>query len=198
MTRVACAVLVLLASARVAAADAPASIGAVSEAPGAPAAPAPAAVPATPAATAPAPAKPFSLEAGWGYYEVSHVGAAWHMTDRAALDLFGGYGFLGEGQKASLGLGFRHLVGKPLKAMPWGWDLKALYWTQSDSNYDWKMFSLVLGGYLVRDLNPRLALKLDAGVALSGALESTRKQDVEFGHPQRWNGSVCLEAVYRL
>jgi hypothetical protein len=56
----------------------------------------------------------------------------------------------------------------------------------------------VAGGYLVRDLAPKVALRLDAGLAFSGALQSDRKQDLNFAHPTRWNGSVCLELVYRL
>jgi hypothetical protein len=153
--------------------------------------------PLSPAAPAAPSRRGFSATAGWGYYEVSHVGVAYHVAETAAFELFGGLGFAGEGQKTSVGLGFSHALGGLIRTMEWGWDVKTIYWTQSDSNYDWKMFSMVLGGYLLRDLNPRLSLKLDAGVALTAALDSTRKQDIEFGHPQRWNGSVCLEAVYR-
>ncbi len=172
-------------------------------APGAPGAP-PAtatgtvATPASPAAVEPSWKERFSVEVGWGYYEVSHAGVAWHVTDRGALDLFGGGGLAWDAKTLSVGLGFRHDIGGKLWTVQAGWDLKAIYWTQSDANYDWKSFSAVLGAYAVRELDNRLALKLDAGVALSGALQSDRKQDVNFGNPKRWNGSVCLELVYRL
>ncbi len=164
--------------------------------------PAPAAVPpATPTAAppaAPSVKERFAVEVGWGYYEVSHAGVAYHFNDRAALDLFAGGGLAWDAKTLSFGAGFRHHVGPPFWTIQAGWDVKALYWTQSDANYDWKSMSFVLGAYAVRDLDRRLSLKLDAGVALTGALESDRKQNENFGSPQRWNASVCLELVYRL
>jgi hypothetical protein len=155
--------------------------------------------PLVPPPAAPAPwQRSFSAEVGWGYYEVAHVGVAWHVSDRAALDLFGGGGLAWDAKTISVGAGYRHHVGKPFWTVQAGWDLKALYWTQSDANYDWKTFTMVLGAYAERDLDSRLSLKLDAGVALTGALSSDRKQNENFASPQRWNGSVCLELVYRL
>jgi hypothetical protein len=140
----------------------------------------------------------FSVELGWGYYEVTHAGLAYHFTDRAALDVFAGGGLAWDAKTISAGLGFRHHVGGPIKTIQAGWDVKALYWTQSDANYEWKNMSFVLGAYAVRELDRRLSLKLDAGVALTAALESDRKQNENFGSPQRWNASICLELVYRL
>ncbi len=78
-----------------------------------------------------------------------------------------------------------------------GWDLKAIYWTQSDAYYEWKNMSIVLGPRFETDLGNGLRFALDAGVALSFALDSNRQQDFTFGHPTRWNGSVCLELSYR-
>ncbi len=172
-------------------------------APPAPDAPGPPPTPATSAAApiaAPAPSVKdrFAVEVGWGYYEVAHAGVAYHFNSRAALDVFGGGGLAWDAKTLSFGAGFRHHVGPPFWTVQAGWDVKALYWTQSDANYDWKNVSLVLGAYAVRELDRRLSLKLDAGVALTGALESDRKQNENFASPQRWNASVCLELVYRL
>jgi hypothetical protein len=167
-------------------------------------APAPAEEPAEAAGPAAQPAvalpsrKGFALQAGWGYYELAHVGVSYHTSERAAFELFGGAKLDGDAKAWALGAGFFHALGKPLGTMEWGWDVKGLYWSQSDSDYDWKILTLVFGGYLVKDLDPRFALKLDAGVSYSGALESDRKQNLDFGHPTNWNGSVCLELVYRL
>lgn len=141
--------------------------------------------------------KGWAVEGGWGYYEVLHAGVAWHHG-RGAVSLFGGGGLAWDAKTIEAGLGYRHDVGPSLWEVQLGWDVKALYWTQSDANYDWKAFSVVAGAFAAYDLDRRLSLKLDGGVALSGALESHRKQDVHFGSPQRWNGSVCLELVYRL
>lgn len=212
MARSAGAWLILLAWPVAAAAQDPAPAGAAPDVAAPPAAAVagapPAAPPAaevaagTPPAAAPSGAatarKPFSLQVGWGYYEVLHAGATWHVTERAALELFGGAGFVRGDETGAVGLGFRHAIGKPIKGTPWGWDLKALFWTASDSDYDWKMFTLIAGVYAVRELDSRLSVKLDAGVALTGALESDRKQNEDFASPRRWNGSVCLELVYRL
>lgn len=158
--------------------------------------------PAAPSTTAAAPAVPWwtrvDLRAGWGYYEAFHAGVAYRVTERAALELFGGGGAQGYTTRGSLGVAFSHAIGRPRWMVQPGWDLKTIFWTQDDPNYDWKFLSVVLGGYLVGELDPRVAVKLDAGVALSGALESDRKQNENFGHPRRWNGTVCLELVYRL
>jgi hypothetical protein len=182
------ALLVLLASPLLARA-AEASAEAVSPPPPAPAAAAP---------VAEVSRKGFHAEVGWGYYEVLHVGVAYHVNDDAAFDLFGGLGPGGGARTGTVGLGFRQALWSPVREMPWGLSLKALYWRQSDSNYDWDNMSVVLGAFIERDLDRRLSLKLDGGAALSFALQSDRKQNQQFGTPQRWNGSVCLELVYRL
>jgi hypothetical protein len=153
---------------------------------------------AGPPAEASAVTKRFSVTAGWGYYEVSHVGAAYHFSERAALALFGGYGVGPSDQGVTIGTAFSHALFGPIWGFQPGWDVKAIYWTQSDENYDWKNLSLVLGPRLEADLGNGLRFALDAGVALSFALESDRKQDFTFGSPTRWNGSVCLEIGYRL
>lgn len=184
----------------------PAKTPAASEAalPGAPGAP-----PVTASGLAPAPslhpaaAEPswknrFSVEVGWGYYEVTHVGVGWHLADTAVLDLFAGGGLAWDARTVSVGLGFRHDLFPRFWNVQAGWDVKTLYWTQSDSSYDWKNMSVVFGGYVVRELDSRLAIKVDGGAALSFALQSDRKQNQTFGSPQRWNGSVCVELVYRL
>jgi len=168
---------------------------------------APAAVPATSAAVpgpptpdAPAAAKRFSVEAGWGYYEVAHVGASYHPSERSAIALFGGYGLGHSEQDLTIGAAYSHAMFGPigtLQLQP-GWNLKAVYWQQSDDYYNWQNLSLVLGPYIATDLGNGLRVALDAGVALSFALETDRTQDFTFGHPQRWNGSVCLEISYRL
>jgi hypothetical protein len=137
------------------------------------------------------------MQAGWGYYEATHLGVSYHLDERAALALFGGYG-VAEAQTVTLGAAFSHALFGPLWTLQPGWNLKAIYWTRSDANYDWKNLSLVLGAYVAKDLGDRLRLALDAGAVFTAALQSDRKQDFTFGHPQRWNGSVCLEASYRL
>ncbi|HET8541129.1 MAG TPA: hypothetical protein VFL83_14740 [Anaeromyxobacter sp.] len=180
---------------------APAAVGRAED----PAAPAPVPEAAAPSGTiATAPPEPavawsrFSVHAGWGYYEVSHAGASYHLGPRAALGLFGGWGLGRSEQDGTLGVSYAHAVLAPAWGWQPGWAAKAIYWTQSDPNYDWKNLSLVLGPRFVADFGDGLRLALDAGVALTFALESDRKQEFNFGSPTRWNGSVCLEIEYRL
>ncbi len=159
--------------------------------------PAPSAVDAAPGAPV-ASSKGFALQVGWGYYEVTHLGASYRFDERAALSLFGGYGLAGGATTVTGGISFAHALFQPFWTLQPGWDVKAIYWTRSDGNYDWKALSLVGGLYLAKDLGPRLRLALDAGAAWTGVLQSDRKQDYNFGFPERWNGSVCLEISYRL
>jgi hypothetical protein len=153
---------------------------------------------AGPPAGAPATRKGFALLAGWGYYEVSHLGVSYHANERAAFALFGGYGVGRSEQGATVGAVFSHALFGPLRTLQPGWNLKAIYWRQSDDYYRWQDLSIVLGAYLEKDLGRGLRLALDGGVALTFALESDRQQDFTFGSPTRWNGSVCLEISYRL
>ncbi|BDG05609.1 hypothetical protein [Anaeromyxobacter oryzae] len=159
--------------------------------------PASSAAPAAPA-EAPATRKGFAVQGGWGYYEVTHVGVSYHLDERAAVALFGGYGVAGGAHTTTIGATFSHALFRPFWTLEPGWDLKAIYWTRSDPSYDWTNLSFVLGAYLAKALGPRLRLALDGGVALTGVLESDRKQNFDFGHPTRWNGSVCVEISYRL
>jgi hypothetical protein len=206
----ACAAGLLLASGRAAADDAPPAEPTPAAAPATAAAPVAVPIPpaaATPPAVPPPPApldaaepvgKGFSLLAGWGYYEEVHLGAAYHFTDRAAGEIFGGGGgFTGGAKTTALGAAFSHAIGAPVWGMGWGWDAKALYWTRSDPNYDWTMLSLLGGAYLSRSLARDLTARVDAGVAFTLASQSDRKQNENFGHPQRWNGSVCVDLLYR-
>jgi len=160
--------------------------------------PPPGATPAAPAAEAAPSQKGFALLGGWGYYETLHAGLSWHIDDRAALALFGGGGLAGGATTAEVGLGFWHALGGPALGLEKGWDLKALYWTRSDSSYDWQILSMVFGGYVSKQIDPRLTFRLDAGVALNATLASDRKQNTEFGSPTRWNASICLDVLYRL
>ncbi len=171
--------------------------------------PAPAAVPpiaSGPDAVAQSPAVPATDDAwrrGWqgtvgvGYYERLHVGAAWAPSARSAIGAFAGSDLgLGTDSNWDVGVSYAHAVGRPLRRFQLGWDTKALYWQRSSPDYAWKMMSLVGGAYVAREIHPGLALALDAGVALSFSLDTTRKQNVNYEYPTRWNGSVCLELRY--
>jgi hypothetical protein len=131
---------------------------------------------------------------GWGYYELLHVGAAIHPNGRSTVGALVGTSMGATGADDwTLGLSYAHDVGKPLWEVQLGWKTEAIYWAQSDSNYDWQLLSLLLGVTAVRPVTPALALALDVAGVFTYPVVSDRKQDVEFSHPQKWNVSVCLE-----
>lgn len=174
-------------------------------APGAEATPAPsdgqvaAAPPAEPSPTAPRPGWRGGLEgvAGWGYYERFHVALAL-ASPVATLGVLGGTN-LGAGGATiwSTGLFYSHALHQPVGIFEGGFDAKALYWTRSDPDYDWKLLTLIAGGYLAKELQPALSLVLDAGLAYTLTIDTVRKQNVNFAYPTRWNASVCVELRYR-
>ncbi len=161
------------------------------------AAPTPSAIPAQPTA-APAWPRAYRGTVGVGYYERVHAGVAYELTRASSLGVFGGTNFgLGDQTSWDVGLAYDHALRKLAGRFEAGLVAKAMYWDQSNPDYDWKMMSLVGGAYVARELHPGLALALDAGVALSFSLDTVRKQNVNYEYPTRWNGSVCLELRYR-
>ncbi len=135
---------------------------------------------------------------GVGYYERVHVGVAYEPTRAASVVVFGGSNFgLGDQTTWDVGLSYGHAVRKLAGRLEAGLVGKAMYWDQSNPDYDWRMMSLVGGAYVARELHPGLALALDGGVALSFSLDTVRKQNVNYEYPTRWNGSVCLALRYR-
>jgi hypothetical protein len=164
---------------------------------------APADAAAAPAATLPASDAPawhrgYVGTIGVGYYERVHVGAALELSPRSSIGLFGGTDFgLGDDSNWAVGLSYAHALRQVAGRFELGLDGKAVYWAQSNPDYDWQMMSLIFGAYLSRELRPGLKLGIDGGVALNFSLGTERKQNVNYEYPTRWNGSVCLELRYR-
>ena len=161
-----------------------------------------AAEPASPVAATPA-AEPtwrraYEATLGLGYYERLHAGAAWRPSPRSALGLFAGTNLsVSDSTTWDVGLSYAHAVGKRVATVELGWDVKALYWSQSNPDYDWTMLTLVGGAYLAREVRRGVTLALDAGAARNFALDSTRKQNVSFEYPTKWTGSLALSVRYR-
>jgi hypothetical protein len=178
--------------------------------PGAAAKPAPGAPPPSPSAPAAAPGLPgapslapawrhaWEVTAGLGFYERASLGVAYRPGPRSSVGLFGSTDFgAGEASVNGVGLSYARALASLSPRSELGWDVKALYWAKYDPDYNWKMLTLVGGGYLARDLRPDLRLVLDAGVALNLATDTARKQNVNFEYPTRWNASFALALQYR-
>jgi len=152
----------------------------------------------TPGEAVPAGGGSAEATVGWGYYELLHVGLAAKVVGRSTVGILVGSNLGTNGRTNwSAGFSYAHAVGPPVWDVQLGWKVTALYWTQSDPDYDWKLLSLPFGVTAVQPLTPELSVALDAGVTFTTTLASDRKQDVTFSNPHRWNGSVCVELRYR-
>jgi hypothetical protein len=136
---------------------------------------------------------------GWGYYELLHVGAAIHLGERSTLGVLVGSN-LGTNGKTdwTAGFNYAHAVGPPVWETQLGWKVEALFWSQSDADYHWRLLSLLLGVTAVRPITPALSIGLDLSGVFTYTLASDRQQDATFSDPQAWNVSVCVELKYRL
>jgi hypothetical protein len=135
---------------------------------------------------------------GWGYYELLHLGAAVHLGERSTVGALLGSN-LGTNDKTnwSAGLNYAHDVGPLLGDVQLAWKIEALYWTQADHDYDWRLLSLLLGVTAERPITSELSIGLDLMGVFTYTLVSDRKQNVTFSDPQKWNVSACVELRYR-
>jgi hypothetical protein len=136
--------------------------------------------------------------AGLGFYERLHLGLAYEPGPASTVGVFAGSN-LGVGDAATwdVGLAWGLRLWQVSPRLEAGLDAKALYWEQSNPDYDWKIMTLGFGAYLGWRISPVLSVVLDGGVAFNVDLASVRKQDVNFEYPTRWNGSACLALRYR-
>ena len=140
----------------------------------------------------------YEWTAGLGYYERFNVGVAFRPSPASSLGLFGGTNFGARDSSTwTVGAAWSHAFRQPAGGLEMGLDAKAMYWAQSNPDYDWKMMTLVFGAYLAREVRRDVTLVLDAGASLNFSLDATRKQNVNFAYPTRWNGSFCLQVRYR-
>jgi hypothetical protein len=136
---------------------------------------------------------------GAGYFEALHVGAAWHVNPNHTLGLFAGTNFgVPPANVNTLGLDWRYRLDRDLGGLAPSLLLRALYWTQQDEFYHWKLLSAEVGGSLTREIAPGTSVSLDAAAVRTFVLESDRLQDSSFGSPSKWNATLCLSISHRL
>jgi hypothetical protein len=142
----------------------------------------------------------FSISEGWGYYELTNIGARWNFSEKSSLWLYGGTNF-GFNNKTlwSAGLTFDHTFPKPLfwKLKP-GFSLGTLYWTSNDEFYYFTTLSFPAMVFLVYPISESFMVRAEGGGVLNAVLSSDRKQNVEAGYPSRANGNVRLSFIYNL
>jgi hypothetical protein len=141
----------------------------------------------------------FSATAGWGYYELVNIGAQWNMTQIASLSMYGGAN-LGskEKQQWSAGLSFDQTF---LKTIIWklkpGYSIGAMYWTSDDDLYYFKSMAFPFMALLAYPLSGTLSARVEGGLVFNAVLQSDRKQNIEAGYPDRFNGNFRLSIIYK-
>ena len=142
----------------------------------------------------------FSVTGGWGYYELANIGAQWNYSKRSSISVYGGSNLgLNQNTTWSVGLSFDQVFFKPTdwKIKP-GYSVNALYWTNENDLYYFKSISFPIMMLLAYPLSPSLTVRLEGGIVISSTLESDRKQNVEAGYPDRFNGNLRINMVYKL
>lgn len=142
----------------------------------------------------------FSLTAGCGKYELLNIGGQWNISERSSLSIFGGSNLSLNNKTAwSVGLNFDQVFLKPIiwKLKP-GYSLGTIYWTQDDELYFFKTLSFPFMVLLAYPVSPTLTIMAEGGMVLSTVLVTDRKQNVQSGYPDRFNGNFRLNVVYKL
>lgn len=142
----------------------------------------------------------FSLTGGWGYYEAVNIGGQWNMSNTSSLSLYGGTNFgINDKTTWTAGLSFDQTFVKPIvwKLKP-GYSAGLLYWTSDDELYYFKNFSFPLMAILAYPVSKSMTLRAEGGMIFTSVQESDRKQNVEAGYPERFNGNVRLSLIYKL
>jgi hypothetical protein len=142
----------------------------------------------------------FSFTAGWGYYELSNIGARWNFSEISSLWLYGGTNFgLNDKTLWSAGLTFDQT-----STEPFFWNLKpgysfgALYWSSDDELYYFRTLSFPVMILLAYPISESFVVRAEGGGLFNAVLQSDRKQNVEAGYPSRINGNFRLSLIYKL
>jgi hypothetical protein len=142
----------------------------------------------------------FSATAGWGYYELVNIGAQWNISEISSLSLYGGTNLGRSDTKYwAAGLSFDQTFRKPVvwKLKP-GYSLGALYWTSNDDLYNFKNMAFPFMALLAYPISSSISARVEGGVLFNAILQSDRKQNVEAGYPDRFNGNVRFTIIYKI
>jgi len=141
----------------------------------------------------------FSVSGGLGYYELTNIGFHWNSSAASSFSIYGGTNFgMGNTRYLSLGLSFAHVYQKPLfwkiKA---GYSLGLIYWTSDDDLYNFTNLALPLMALLEYPLSKSFKIRAEGGILFNAVLTSDRKQNIEAGYPERFNGNAALSLIYK-
>ena len=144
--------------------------------------------------------KGFGLRAGIGNYDLGNAGISYQISKRASFELIGGTNFgLNQKTQWETGLYFNQVFLKPVvwRIKP-GYSIGTLYWTFEDDFYKFKTITSPVLALLIYPLTSSLSIRAENGIAFSLVSESTRKQNVRAGFPDRINYACGLTFIYRI
>ena len=144
--------------------------------------------------------KGFGLRAGIGNYDLTNVGIQYQVSKRSSFEIFGGTNLgLNNRTQWATGLYFNQVFLKPIVwGVRPGYSLGGLYWTWEDDYYNFRTMSAPFMALLVYNISPNLMVRAENGVTFGIALESTRKQNVKAGFPDRINYAGGLTFIYKI
>jgi len=143
---------------------------------------------------------PFSVSAGMGRYELSHIAAHWHVSSSSSLALLAGTNFgIDKNTQFSTGLAFSQVLfsSKEWKFKP-GYSISSILWTRDDELYYFKTLSFPLMLSASYQYSSSFRFRIEAGAVYSEVLVSDRKQNVTSGFPEYINANFKLNVIYRL
>jgi len=144
--------------------------------------------------------KGLGLRAGIGNYDLSNIGIQYQVSKRSSFEVVGGTNLgLNNRTQWATGLYFNQVFLKPIvwEIRP-GYSLGGLYWTWKDDLYNFRTMSAPFMVLLVYNISPNLSVRAENGVAFSIVLESTRKQNVKAGFPDRIRYAGGLTFIYKI
>ncbi len=142
----------------------------------------------------------YSVSAGVGRYELSHLAAHLHISSSCSFALIGGSNFgVNNNTQYSLGLAFDQTLfkSKEWKIKP-GYSINTILWTRDDELYYFKTLSFPLMLSATYNHSSLISFRVEGGTTLSKTLVSDRKQNVTSGYPEYINGNFKLSVVYHL
>ena len=142
----------------------------------------------------------FSVIGGYGHYELANLGIEWKFSKHSSIAAYAGYNFEVKDVTAlATGLSFNQTFDKPIfSKILIGYTISTIYWVHDDALYNFKNLSFELMPSFSYPISKRLTGRAEAGVTLTYSLASDRKQNIDAGFPDRYNGGFNFKIIYQI
>ena len=144
--------------------------------------------------------KGFGIRAGIGNYDLGNAGIQYQVSKRSSFEITGGTNLgLNNNTQWAAGLYFNQGFLKPIVwGISPGYSIGSVFWTYNDDLYKFKTTTLPISVLLVYPLSHSMMLRVENGIAFSKVAESTRKQNVKAGFPDRIKYACGITLIYKL